>query len=97
MLRSIPAWKFEEWKVFEELDPDLSYRLDWGLAHIVQVIMRDGKLLRDFILPFGDAPASVPLKQSLKTQEMAIDAWISGSNARARERMARGLNVDPKL
>lgn len=81
MLASIPAWKFEEWKVFEQLDPDLVHHLDWGLAHIVQVLMRDGKMLKEFMLRFGDDAGFAPVKQSLKTQEMAIDAWISGSNA----------------
>lgn len=86
MMASIPAWKFEEWKVFHELEPDLKYHLDWGLAHIVQAIMRDGKQLKEFMLPFGDAPGPQPVKQTLEFQEMLIDSWISGHNAVLREK-----------
>lgn len=86
MLRSIPAWKLYEWKEFEKLEPDLTYHLDWGLAHIVQALMRDGKVLKEFMLPFGDTPGAEPVKQTVEQQERAIDAWCSGHNAIMREK-----------
>lgn len=86
MLRSIAGWKLQEWQEFEELDPPLSERLDWGLAHIVQVIVRNGKPLSEFMLPFGDYPGRTPVQQPVEYQEMLIDAWIQGSNAALRKR-----------
>lgn len=81
MLASISSGKFEEWKVFEALDPDQTARMDWGLAHIVQALMRNGKQLQEFMLPFGDSPRSEPVVQTIEYQEMLIDAWIGINNA----------------
>lgn len=80
MLRSIPASLLEEWKIFYQLDPDLIERSDLNFAHVVQVALRSGKPLGDFVLPFGDRrpPKQV---QDIKTQELLIDAWVIGSNA----------------
>jgi len=77
----MPQALLEEWKAFDELEPDGQSRTDWGFAHVVQAIMRTNKPLLDFMLPFGDfeKPAAEP--QSIATQEKLIDAWIFGSNA----------------
>jgi hypothetical protein len=85
MLRSMPASLLEEWKAFFTLDPDLIERSDMNFAHLVQVSLRSGKPLSDFVLPFGDRrPPKVV--QDIKTQEMLIDAWIIGSNAQFQNR-----------
>lgn len=86
MLRQIPAWKFFEWKAFYDLEPDEGYRMDWGLAHIVQAIFRDGKPLRDFFLPFGDRPRAVPTIQSVAQQEKLLNAWIFVNNAQQQQK-----------
>lgn len=79
-MSSIPQALLEEWRIFEELDPDLDERLDWGLAHIVQNIARNGKPLSDFMLPFGDYVKPSTIVQPVAYQEMLLDAWIHGSN-----------------
>ncbi len=89
MLASISSEKFYEWKAFYDLEPDGDDRNDWGLAHIVQAIIRDGKPLQEFMIPFGDTPAPEPVKQSLEFQQRAIDSWISGSNKIFEERARR--------
>lgn len=91
-LENIPQAKLTEWKAFYELDPDLSYRLDWGIAHIVQAIMRNGKELQSFMLPIGDfEPIHIEAPtQSMELQERLIDAWIFGSNAVIQEQENRG-------
>jgi len=91
MLRQIPAWKFKEWKVFDELDPFPEMRADWNAAHVVQYLWRlardsrypNGRPLRDFLLTFGDTPNpdQQPQGQSVEYQEMLIDGWILTSNA----------------
>lgn len=81
MLTSIPAWKLEEWRIFEELDPDAQYRADFNAAHIVQALMRDGKQLREFLLPFGDSQVEKKVPQTIAYQERLIDAWCFISNA----------------
>ncbi len=74
------ASQLVEWKTFYELEPDGDERNDWGLAHIVQVLARDGRQLKHFALPFGDTPVIEPVKQPLAYQEMLIDAWCSTNN-----------------
>jgi len=86
MLASIPGWKFTEWKLFDELEPDLAYRLDWGLAHVVQALMRNGKRLEEFMLPFGDSTHGGIVPQSLQYQEMIIDAWVQTNNAIVKQK-----------
>lgn len=81
MWDSIPLRLRNEWKAFYDLEPDEGERTDWGLAHIVQVLVGGGKPLRDFMLPFGDTPGPVVVPQPVAYQEMLIDAWIQGSNA----------------
>lgn len=81
MLRSIPGWKLIEWQLFDELEPPDGERADWQFARIVQALIRDGKLLKDFVLPFGDTPGPEPIQQPVAYQEMLIDAWVAGSNA----------------
>lgn len=83
MLASMPAWRLEEWKVFYELEPDGDARNEWGFAHIVQSIMRDGKTpLSDYKIPFGDAPdLKKERRQSIEYQTRMITSWISTSNA----------------
>ena len=90
MLASIPAWKFTEWKIFEDLDPDLPYRVDWGLAHVVQAIMRNGKQLKEFMLPFGDSDAAGIIPQTIEYQEMVIDAWVKTNNTIVKRREGAG-------
>lgn len=80
-MKTIPQALLEEWRQFDELDPDMLYRLDWGIAHIVQAIMRDGKPLREFMLQMGDYVRPVAVEQSIAYQEKMIDAWIFSSNA----------------
>jgi len=81
MLSTIPGWKLLEWEAFYELEPDGDEKTEWGLAHIVQAIMRTGKPLIEYLLPFGDRPGREPVKQTIEYQEMVIDAWIMASNA----------------
>ena len=83
MLRLMTSSQFQEWKLFYELEPDGDERNEWGFAHVVQSIMRDGKTaLADYILPFGDAiDVKKERRQSLEYQERMIDSWISTSNA----------------
>jgi hypothetical protein len=80
MWDSIPRKLQEEWKIFYELEPDELERADWNFAHVVQVVARTGKSLRDYVLPFGDRPV-VTIVQSVEQQEKLIDAWIFASNA----------------
>lgn len=89
MLANTSRELLEEWKIFEELDPDLDDRLDWGLAHVVQAIMRDGKQLREFMLPLGDYPKDAVVPQTIQYQEMLLDQWISSSNAIFQAKAAR--------
>lgn len=89
MLTRIPGWKFREWKHYEELEPFPAERADWNAAHIVQVLLRNGKSLAEFMLPFGDYH-SVQTKQSVTYQEMVIDAWVSNANAIHAAKGARG-------
>ena len=86
MLESIPGSLFEEWKTFYELEPDGAERNDWGLAHIVQALARNGKPLREFTLPFGDSVPPPKEAQSLAYQEMLIDAWCEVNNAIANKK-----------
>lgn len=81
MLRTMSWHMFQEWKAFEDLEPFEDYRADMNAAHIVQVLVRDGRKLKDFILPFGDLTIPTAPKQTLEYQEAMIDAWIFGSNA----------------
>lgn len=81
MWRSISLRTQNEWKAFYELEPDDQERTDYGLAHIVQVLIRNGKPLNDFMLPFGDREGPAPVQQSIEYQEKLIEAWIIGSNA----------------
>lgn len=84
MLASMTTEQLEEWKIFDELDPPQSERLDWGLAHIVQVLMRDGKPLKEFMLAFGDEPSwrqPVVEQQTADYIEHQIDAWCQVTNA----------------
>lgn len=80
-LAAIPQALLNEWRAFDELEPDGQVRTDWGLAHVVQAIMRNGKSLDEFMLPFGDFPKPQPVVQTIEYQTMVIDAWIFGSNA----------------
>lgn len=81
MLAAMPTDLLEEWRIFDELDPPLSDRMDWGLAHIVQVLVRNQRPLREFMLPFGDTPKDATVVQSLEYQEMLINAWCAVNNA----------------
>jgi hypothetical protein len=73
---------FLEWKAFSDLEPFPDERADFNAAHIVQAVMRDGRILDEFRLPFGDLVLSRPSKQQpIEYQEMLIDAWVSNSNA----------------
>lgn len=89
LLASMPQALLEEWRVFEDLDPNLDTRLDWGLAHVVQALIRDGKPLRDFMLGLGDYPKHAAPKQTVEYQEMLLDAWIIGNNATFKEKESR--------
>ena len=80
MRRELPPWKWQEWKIFEELEPFSDERIDWGFAHVCQFLARNGKPLRDFMLPHGDYTTGVTVVQDLKTQELLLDTWIAGSN-----------------
>lgn len=88
MWNSLPLRLQNEWKMFYELDPDEGERNDWGLAHVVQVLVKNGKPLSDFRLPFGDLP-TIRRVQSVTEQERIIDAWIIGSNAIFKEKAAK--------
>jgi hypothetical protein len=90
MLSRIPGWKFREWKYYEELEPFPAERADWNMAHIAQLLVRNGKQLKEFMLPFGDLPTSAEMQQPVAYQEMLIDAWITGSNAVIAARGKRG-------
>lgn len=81
MLALIPGWKLQEWKTFEELDPPHEERMEYGLAHIVQAMLRDGRPLREFLLSFGDYVKPAPVQQSVAYQEMIIDSWCTINNA----------------
>lgn len=82
MLRSMSSTRFEEWRVYEELEPFPNERADWGMAHIVQAIMRTGKKLSEFMLPFGDYVVSdAPVVQTVEFQERILDDWIFIHNA----------------
>ncbi len=80
MLASIPAHILREWQIFYDLDPDRGERNDWGLAHIVQALVRGSKSLDHFMLPFGDSEINIA-PQPLEYQQMVIDAWVKISNA----------------
>lgn len=68
--------------MFEELEPFPDERADWNAAHIVQALMRTGKQLREFMLPFGDYDSvSIPIAQPVEFQERVIDDWIFVNNA----------------
>jgi len=70
-------------------------RSEYGLARIIQTLLRSDKPLSDFLLPFGDRLViRAPVQQSIEQQERMIDSWISGSNAIMRERQARGISID---
>jgi hypothetical protein len=75
--------QFLEWKVYVELEPFEDERADFNAAHIVQAIIRDGRRLGEYLLPFGDAAPPTPWvpAQTVEYQEQMIDAWIVGSNA----------------
>ncbi len=83
MLRSMTSSQLQEWKLFYELEPDGAERNEWGFAHVVQAIMRDGRTsIADYMLPFGDAIDIVKeRRQSVEYQQRMIDSWISTSNA----------------
>jgi len=82
MLASMSTEQLEEWRIFDELDPPQAERMDWGLAHIVQVLMRDGKPLKEFMLAFGDAPSARTslVRQTAEFIEHHIDAWCQVSS-----------------
>lgn len=73
----------QEWKLFYDLEPDGDSRNEWGFAHVVQSIMRDGKTpLSDYKILFGDAEeVAREIRQSVEYQTRMIDSWISTSNA----------------
>ena len=83
MLRTIPAWRLAEWKIFYELEPDIDERLDWNFARMVQAFIHDGKTpLSDYRIPFGDTPDTKrERRQSIEYQTRLIEAWITTSNA----------------
>lgn len=80
MLASMSGVQLEKWRLFYELDPDDGERNDWGLAHVVQAIIGNGKTLDHFALPFGDTPEKVQPVQSLAQQELLLDSWIITNN-----------------
>jgi hypothetical protein len=82
MLRMMSWRMFLEWKTFSELEPFEDVRADFNASHIVQALLRDGRKLGEYLLPFGDAEAYIPQPtQTVEYQEQMIDAWIFGSNA----------------
>ncbi len=89
------GWRFQEWKAFYELDPDDGERNSWGLAHVVQAIVRNGKPLSDFMLPFGDVPRVVEVapKQPLAFQEMLIDGWCHVANLIDQVKKGKGATT----
>jgi hypothetical protein len=93
MLASIPGWKLLEWQAFYDLEPDGDERNDWGFAHVVQALVRNGKQLSEFKIPFGDEPRIEPVKQTIEEQERLIDAWIFGSNAIFAAKAAKGQST----
>lgn len=92
MLRTIPGWKFREWKQFNKLEPFPDKRADLNAAHIVQFLWAlsgdkrypNGRPLSDFVLSFGDMPPTEPVRQSVEYQEMVIDGWVLTNNATAK-------------
>jgi hypothetical protein len=87
------GWRFAEWKAFYELEPEPEIRNDFGLARVIQVLLRSDKPLSDFMLPFGDYGSDRFVQRQVRTPEehakyleRRIEMWISGSNAAFREK-----------
>lgn len=77
-----------EWRAFETLEPFAEERADYNMAHVVQALARDGKPLKDFLIPFGDT-VIMPTRQTVAYQEQVLDAWFAGSNEILRPKGAR--------
>jgi hypothetical protein len=88
MWESLSLRQQNEWRVFFELDPPEEDRTEYGLARIVQVLVRSDKPLVDMLLPFGDRPRRT-VAQTLQDAERKLDAWIIGSNAQFRQGVKR--------
>lgn len=94
MLRSMTSTQFQEWRIYDSLDPFGRERGDKLAASVVQALWniarnrdvhRDPFPLTDFQLFFGDAhppesTAPPPVKQTVEQQEFLLNSWIIGNN-----------------
>lgn len=91
MLASMTTTQFNEWRVYDELEPFGEERMDWRIASVCQAlwnIARDTVKhprpwpVSDFLLAFGDTPMPevVVVVQPLNHQERLIDTWVITHN-----------------